>query len=495
MPFDALVAQPVSDTLEQAELLHNNGKLKAAMKLLEPYHASHPTDLNPAWIYAQTAFWAKRYGLSQELYELAIWYHPENLYLQLDYAKMLVDIGKYEKAMPYLQNFLVYYQGNTEVQLALAKMDFWKGKYKEAENNASELVTANPENQEAISLLDEIRLAKSPWIGIAGSYFTDNQPLQTISPLLESSIWLHPLSTLRFSVRTPFFSQGGTYTNALWIQAGNSAFIWKGNWRITADIGVLKYPYKNTTTWTGNLELVKRSFRHLVISAQAERKPYFYTGSSIDTVINENHLAAAISWDNFNSWNGQASFNLDYFLADKNKIYSFAAWGFAPPIKASVFDFRLGYGFNYSTADENRFVPDGKKADIIANYDSTVGIKGIYYPYFTPDDQVIHSALVAVGIHPVKGFDIGISGNLGFYATAQIPNFYLDTNSFGEDVIKKDFSKERYFPFTISAFAAVQLSKKITLRADYRYNSTYFWAEHYAGLQLKILLWNAKKRK
>ncbi|MFH1937409.1 MAG: hypothetical protein ABIK52_07600, partial [Bacteroidota bacterium] len=147
MPRNTLVAQPVFDTLEQAKQLRDNGKLKAAMKLLEPYHADHPTDLNSSWIYAQTAFWNKRYGLSQELYELTIWYHPENLYLQLDYAKMLVDIGKYEKAMPYLQNFLVYYPGNTEVQLSLAKMDFWKGKYKEAENNASVLVTANPEHQ------------------------------------------------------------------------------------------------------------------------------------------------------------------------------------------------------------------------------------------------------------------------------------------------------------------------------------------------------------
>ncbi|MFH1296786.1 MAG: tetratricopeptide repeat protein, partial [Bacteroidota bacterium] len=413
----------------------------------------------------------------------------------LDYAKMLVDIGKYEKAMPYLQNFLVYYQGNTEVQLALAKMDFWKGKYKKAENNASELMTADPANTEAASLRDEILMAKSPWIGMTGSYYTDNQPLQTISPVLESSIWLHPLSTLRFSVRSPFFSQGGTYTNALWVQAGNSAFIWKGNWKITTDVGVLKYPYKNTTTWTGNLELEKRSFRYLIISAQAERKPYFYTVSSIDTVINENHLAAAISWDNFNSWNGQASFNLDYFLADKNAVYAFSIWGFAPPLKASVFDFRLGYGFSYSTADENHFEPVGKKADIIANYDSTIGIKGIYYPYFTPDRQSIHSVLVAIGIHPVKGFDIGASGNLGFFATAKIPYFYLDTNGAGGYVIKKDFSKKRYFPFTVSAFASVQLSKKISLRADYRYNSTYFYTEHYVGLQLKIHLWNAKKRK
>ena len=499
-PWNPLVAQPVIDTLEQVKALRDQGNLKAALKLLEPYNAAHPKDLNSSWLYAQTAYWSKHNKLSQEVYESAIGYNPENLYLQVDYANMLVNIGKYDKAMPYLENFLIYYPGNTQVELTLAKVAFWKGNYKEAMMKTEELVKrdsgiSDQKTREAISLLDEILLAKSPWIGITGSYYTDNQPLQTISPVLESNIWLHPLSTLRFSVRSPFFSQGDTITNALWLQAGNDMFISYGNWNVITDVGFLKYPYKNTTTWTANFELKKRSYRHLVTIFQAERKPYFSTGSSIDTVILEYHVAETVSWDNFDSWNGQISYNWDYFLTDYNSIYAFGAWGLAPPIKVSVFDFRLGYGFSYSTSNKNNFVYEGNKAEIIANYDPDVGIKGIYYPYFTPKQQMINSALLSIGIHPAKGFDIGITGNVGFYATAQIPYFYPDTNGAGGYVIKKDFSKERYIPYTISAFASVQLSKKVSIRADYRYNSTFFYTEHYAGLKLKIHLWNAKKRK
>ncbi len=488
-------AQSVQDTIERAKQLRDKGNLCKALKLLGPYHAVHPDDLNSAWIYAQISYWAGRYKKSQSLYEQAIHLHPGNLYIQLDYAKMLVDIGKYAKAQPYLQNYLNYDSTNVQAQLAMAKMSFWKGHYREAASRAEALIKVAPDDQASSNLLDEITLARSPWLGLNASYYTDNQPLQTISPVIESGISLHALSTLRFRIRTPVFYQNGTFTNALWLQAGNSMFIWKGRWRINADAGILKYPYKNTIAWTGSLGVEKTSFHHLVVAAKVERKPYFSTGSSVDTVINENYVAAAIGWDNMNSWNGKVSFNLDYFLADKNSIYSFTAWGLAPPIKASVFDFRLGYGFGYSTTDENRFEPVGKKADIIANYDSTIGIKGIYYPYFTPDDQAIHSALISIGVHPVKGFDIGISGNLGVYATAQIPYFYLDTNSFGSIVIKKGFSKERYFPFTVSAFAAIQLSKKISLRADYSYNSTYFYTSHYVGLQLKVHIWRKTKRK
>ena len=342
----------------------------------------------------------------------------------------------------------------------------------------------------AQQVTDTISEAK---ISFSTSYFSDNQPLQTISPMLESEIFLHPYSTLRFSVKTPLFSQGGTYTNAIWVQAGNSAFIWQGNWKVVMDVGVLKYPYKNTTTWTANFEIGKRSYRHLVTLFQAERRPYFNTGSSIDTVINEYHVAETVAWDNFNSWNGQISYNWDYFLTDFNSIYAFAAWGLTPPLKLSVFDLRLGYGFSYSSSSKNNFMPNESLADIIANYDPDTDIKGIFYPYFTPKRQMINSLLVNIDIHPLKGFDLGVSGSLGVYSTAQIPYFYLDTTSTGSIVIVKEFTKKSYLPFTISAFAAAQLSKKISLKADYRYNSTYFYNEHYVGLQLLVHIWNRKK--
>lgn len=496
-PWNPLVAQPVNDTLEQAKTLRDQGNLKAALKLLEPYHAAHPTDLNAGWLYAQTAYLAKQYKLARKIYDLTIYYHPENLYLQVDYANMLVSIGKFKDALPYLENFLIDYPDNIPVQRTLARINYYKGKYKEAYAGISALQERDPTDRETNSLLDEIQTAKAPWIGITGNYFSDNQPLQTISPILASQIWLHPLSTLRFSVRAPLFSQGGTYTNALWVQAGNDLFIRYGNWNVVTDIGFLMYPYKNTTTWTANFEVKKRSYRHLVTIFQAERKPYFYTGSSIDTVINEYHVAETIRWDNYNSWSGEISYNWDYFLTDYNSTYAIAGWGLTPPLKASVFDFRLGYGISYSTSNKNNFVPKASLPDIIVNYDSAVGIEGIYYPYFTPKQQLVNSALLSIGIHPVKGFDIGISGNVGFFAKAQIPYYYLRKDAVTGNIVLSDreFTSKRYFPYTFSAFISWQLSKKVSLRADYRYNSTYFYNEHYVGLNLMIHIWNEQKRK
>lgn len=495
-PLSPLAPLPAPDTLDMAKGLRDAGKLKASLTMLEAYFNAHPTDLNAGWVYAQTAYWAKRFDLSRKIYDLTIWYHPENLYLQADYANMLVSIGKQQEAVPYLEHFLEYYPDNLDVQRTLARISYYNGEYKEAWKQLSAVEKRSPGDPQTKTLMDEILLAKSPWIRFSGVYYDDSQPLQSIAPVIESNLWLHPLSTLRFSLQTPFFSTGSSWNNALWFQAGNSFFISKGNWTITADAGVLKYPYKNTVTWTGNLELQKRSARHLLTTLQAERKPYFATSSSVDTVINETRVAAAIAWDNYNSWNGEVSFNLDHFEADRNNVYSVAAWGLTPPLNAWIFDFRLGYGFSYSTADENRFEPDGNPQQIIARYDPSVGIEGIYNPYFTPNQQLVNSAILNIGIHPVKGFDLGVSGNVGFFAKAQIPYFYLDTNTVGGGYsIIKDFAGQRYVPYTISAFAVVKLSRQLSLRADYNFNSTYYYTSSSAGLQLTVHLGNGKKRK
>lgn len=486
------VARPGPDTLDIAKRLRSEGKLNQALKILAPYHQAHPTDLNPAWILAQTAFWAKRYGLARETYELAIWYHPENLYLQVDYANMLVDLGKYEMAELYLENFLKYFPGNSDVLRTLAKIQFWRGNYRQAENMIGAVDSASPE----ISPLQrDILLAKSPAIGLSCSYFTDDQPLNTIYPLLESEVWLHPLATLHLRAGFPFFSTSGGHSGALWISMGDRARISRGNWQIDLEGGLIRFPSGNATSWTGRLSLEKKSFRHLVTSFLVERKPYFSTAGSVDTTILEYHLAASAGWNDENTWNGQVSLNLDRFPAGRNTVHNLGAWLFAPPLKLHIFDFRFGYGFSYASSLVNFFVPDGTLAEIIASYDPSSGVKGIYYPYFTPDDQYINSALLNIGIHPSGWLDLGIGGNLGFYATAEIPYLYLDTNGNGALIIKKGYSRETFFPFTLNASALFRLSDRISFRAEYSFSRTWFYSQHAAGLHLAIHLWNEKRRK
>jgi len=488
IPLPNLRAQVPGDSLELAKTLRTEGKLEEALRILKQVHNAHPTDLNATWLYAQTAYWNKQISLSRALYESAVTQNPDRYDLQLDYARMLFGSGFPALAESYFMACRVAYPNDVEIELTLAQLALWKGAYQQSLDQARRILERDPDNKEAASLLRQASLAKAPIISFAGSYYTDNQPLETINPLLESMIWLDPLSTLRFSLRTPLFSPGNGWKNALWLQAGNQAFWWRGNWKLTTDAGILMYPYKNTITWTGNLELEKKSFRHLVFRIQAERKPYFSTGSSIDTVVNEYNANAEIGWDDYNSWNGKLSISLDHFIADGNTLYSIGGWGVTPPLKTWVFDFRLGYGISYSTSRENRYVAKENLNDILSGYNTETGIEGIYYPYFTPNHQWVNSAILSIGIHPARSLDLGVTGNLGFYATADIPYLYLDTVNTGGYQVVRDFSLERYIPYTISAFINWKLSDHVTIRFDYIYGSTYFYTNQQLMLKLQFSL-------
>jgi hypothetical protein len=164
----------------------------------------------------------------------------------------------------------------------------------------------------------------------------------------------------------------------------------------------------------------------------------------------------------------------------------------SPPLKVSVFDFRIGYGFNYSTSKESRYVSTKPINEIKANWD-TVKVSGIYNPYFTPEKQTVHSVILSITIHPVKTLDIGFKGNIGVYSTASNPFLYKD--SIAPVKVARGFSILRFYPIDASAFIALQITPAVNLKADYGYQHNNFYTNQYAGLSLTIILQNEKKRK
>jgi hypothetical protein len=140
----------------------------------------------------------------------------------------------------------------------------------------------------------------------------------------------------------------------------------------------------------------------------------------------------------------------------------------------------------------DEFVSQQSLAQIIANYNTTQAITGVYDPYFTPQQQQVHSALVSLEIHPARVLNIGLNANVGFYAVTQTPYLYLENNESGTTFIDRGFVRERYVPYELSGFVSWQVSKKVSLQANYAYQSTYFFNSNYASLSCKISFWNEK---
>ena len=484
-----------TDTLEMVRRLRNQGKSRSAFSLMKSYYPDHPDDFNTNWLYAQSAYYAHHIKKSKALYDRAITLSPQNLYLQLDYAKKLVNITEYEKAKKLLTKYLAYDSTNSQAITSLARISFWQGDYSKALSELYKIQPAEIQNKEVMAFIQDIQIAKSPWISLKEGYLTDDQPLQSFTSQLEGGIYLHPLSSLHFSMRVPVFITGDKTSQAFWFQGGNRSVLGKAKMDIEADLGLLKFPVKNSIDWTGNLEIDKIFLRHMVISVQAGRIPYFYTLSSIDTMVIDNHGSFKLGWNDLKSWNGEASFDIHQYPVDNNYLFGFSAWVFAPPVKFSFFELRFGYGFNYSTTQKNHFVPEKSLVEILKNYDPSAQINGIYNPYFTPKDQSIHSILAGISISPGKIVNFTINGNFGIYSTAQIPYFFLDNNAQSTLEIMNDFVKKRYIPVQLNAVASIPASKTVRIKVEYSYNKTYYFNSHYAGIGMTINFWNGRKTK
>ncbi len=483
-----------ADTLNKVKQLKTSGSIKQAFALLKSYYKNHSADFNTTWLYAQTAYTNNRFKLSKKLYQKAAEAQPANYYLKLDYASTLVNIADFKQAKPILAAYKSYDSTNTKLLVDLAKIDLAQGNYNGAQKEANTVLTKEPGNTDALAVLDQLNFAKASWVKVKANYNIDSQPLQTITPALEAGIYLHPAATLKLNLQTPVFINNGILKNAQWFQVGDQSAFHKAGFQLAFDAGIIKQPFENKISWTVNLELKQLLLKHLVLQAEAERKPYYYTISSLDTLVMVNRFSAYAEWNDLNSWNGRIAFEFNQFN-DKNYTLGGNAWVFTPPLKVSVLEARIGYAYSFNTAKNNRFVPEKTLAQILNPYDATAAITGVYDPYFTPNNMQVHAALISITIHPVKIFDIGFNANVGFYANTLNPYFYLNKDANNNTYIAKDYSKEKFTPMEFSAYALVRITKKISLKADYTYRKTYFYTSNSAGLGLKINFRNEQKGK
>jgi tetratricopeptide (TPR) repeat protein len=482
----------LTDTLSVVKQLNEKGKYKKAEKLLTPYYKRHPGNLNAQWIYAQTTYLAGHFKKSTAAYEDAIAWHPENYTLRLDYAKKLTDLGEFDKAVLIFNLYLTYDSDASDAHEGLAKIAYWETNYETALNETDKVLKMQPNNASVSDLRNDIMVAKSPWLKIDLGGYQDDQPMQRISPSVESGFMVDPLANLYFGLNAPVFLIDKKTYIAPWIFAGDKMIFARAGSELNINAGIIELP-TSKFSGTGDLQLHKTFAKHLVLSVQAAHQPYLNTRSNMDNPIMQLHYSFATEWNDPKSWQGRASFDVNHFYTEGNFIYTASAWVMTPPLVLSVFDFRAGYGYNYSTSKESRFVSTKSVSEIVADWETDTEIPGVYNPYFTPNQQSVHSAILAIVIHPVKSFSFGGKVNAGFYSKTDNPYLYLDKDAEENIVIERGFSRMFFHPVEANAYINARLCPTTNIKLEYIFMRTNFYTSNYVGLTINISFCNEKK--
>ncbi|MCK9220325.1 MAG: tetratricopeptide repeat protein [Bacteroidales bacterium] len=479
-----------TDSLTISRNLLQQGKFHGAYKIIKSYSKDHPDDFNSTWLYAYTSYFVRHFHKSDQLYQKAMKADPDNYYLKLDYARMLVNVGSYNKARPILQSYLSYDSLDGVALVTRARLNYDEADYKNALIDLNKIPSKSNEFQYVGLVKQEINIARAPWILTRVGYSTDDQPLQGFYPEIRAGWSLHPLATMDLSLQVPVFLWDSSSSTGFWGQAGNTMFFAKPRIVFSVHLGILKFPKEKFITWTGDFALQKSFLRNIEMAFKAERSPYFSTISSIDSCVIENHFSFTLGLTDINSWHGKMNVEIRNYPIDQNNIFSLNGWVLAPPVKFSVIELRFGLGYNYSTSQKNNFVAKKGLPEILSDYNPATQIEGIYNPYFTPNDQSVGSFIAAFAIHLTKNINFDVNMNLGIISFAMIPYLYLDRNSSGDLYIARDFVGENYFPAEMTASLGFKLTPTIRLQADYNFSNTYYFIRHNIGLGLKLNLTN-----
>ncbi|MDB5153654.1 MAG: hypothetical protein JWR54_2405 [Mucilaginibacter sp.] len=469
-----------TDTIELARKFGYSKNYQKAVSLLKQFEINHPKDINAVRLHGQILYWMKDFDTALSLYESALKINP-NPYVQLDYGRMLFELNHLQNAKEVLEDYLKTNPLDVEALNSQGTIAYWQGEPKLARKYFQKVLDQYPKNDWALKYTDEINEAILPYLKISGAYASDSQPLSSVTGNIESGWYQSNLLAPKFIAQIQDFTASGNQTELYSFQGSNKFSFAGGKFAATITAGAYKSPADNSTSWTGKLELDQKLSSSFSISAFADRKPYFYTLSSLQQAVTENTYGIALALNKPESWMGWAGYNQQQFM-DNNVIQSYGAWLLTPPLKLSDLSFYIGYAANYSNANKDQYIATSTVNQVLL----TNNFNGIYMPYFTPKNQLETSVLASISFKPSSSFKFSVNSRIGVYTTADKPYFYLNYSASNQLIIQKDFYSQKYVPVEINGKLNYDISQKTSLEVGYTYLKTFFYNSNIARLGLNF---------
>lgn len=475
----------VTQTIAQSRQLLDEQKFREAAAILEAFENQYPGDIWIERLYAQTLFWMHDYEESTRIYERALAFHPNDMNLIYEYAIMLFDYGKYEKAKTLLLEYTRQVDEAADAELILGKIFYYQGQFRDAYPHLKKAAAFYPQDIGIGALYDEVSRIIRPQLLVGGLARFDQQPMQTYGPLLELNWYRSDLLNMGLKGSLLNYADVPVPNLITSLQLTNSMQFRRQGLSINMAAGGIYSNADNGLDWNGYVEVIKKFKRPLQIDVKAERTNYEYTISSIDSLLMISKYGLKLAVGKEDGWNGEGGAQSQLF-PDDNYVNSYYLWLLSKPLKFSTFHLSFGYAFSYMDAKEDRFEPTKTAAQIIDDGSETVD--GIYNPYYTPVHQFNNSLLAHLKLQLGPESAFYGHASVGVFSSTDAPYYYLDYNNGNKLVLKKGFSTEKYIPLDLGISFHSFLSKTIEIKVSYTYLSTYYFISHHINLGLRFYL-------
>ncbi|HEX6915791.1 MAG TPA: tetratricopeptide repeat protein [Chitinophagaceae bacterium] len=475
----AVQASPADtdDTLQMARELAWKKQFTAAARLLDVYNRHHHQP-EALLLHAQVLYWNEETGGAEEIYQRAIQLFPAWYPLQSEYASMLFELGRYREAKTMLQRVVDKDQMNTKARFQLAQLNYWQNNTNVARRLLNTILETDPGYQGAASLLRQIEQYNLPALSAAFDYQSDDQPLKAgrtalVYTAAVSSLW-SPLLSLSYSGVDVNARTGKFYG----VEAGNVFTLNYGKTRLKLQAGVCG-PRDTAVFVTGGMELKQRVSQIFSADAFLRQEVYQHTAASIVHPFVYQLAGVAVNFNRGDKWLGRAGYETRFFK-DDDQLQSAYAWMLAPVLSGDELMLQAGYAFYFADSRSNRFIP--KTAVTPANIDHEVA--GHYDPYFTPQNQSVHMAMISARVHAGAALQFFLKASYGFSAAVDNTALIVQQPVNGEASVTAYYYRHRYHPVEAETGFSWRPAGRFSILADYSYHSLFFYKRHEASLQL-----------
>lgn len=437
-----------------------------AVDFLEKHYEKLSNNLIINWLFAH-AFWLNGdKKQADNKFQKAISLAPENKELQMDYTRFLYGLGKIDKATKVMNNFMGKNSKNAEVLLMQANISFWKRDIKNACKKIARIKEFYPNTEITKSLENEITNATATYIQTNFEFQTDSQPLEYFANHIITGKYISRFLSPKLEVSKYNFSP--QKEGALTLKLNNQFYFDKLKLAAKFTVGAYLND-SDETDWIGGLSFTKNLFKNASLNFGYTKNALLSTISSTTFNLTQQDLFGVLDYNN-----KYIILNLAYnhkFFEDKNVITSISTWMVSQPVKIKKIGFQLGYGYSYTDSENILFVSDNQGS-------------GIYYPYFTPKNQEIHSALLITSYQPTKKITLRAKLNYGIQATVQNP--YL-TEVAPSDFEIGGFYKADFNYIEINGSIGYNVWKNFSVNANYVFQETFFYTRDNYNLGLNFI--------
>jgi Tfp pilus assembly protein PilF len=476
---------PTRNDVGEAQRLRDAGSLGAAAALLRAHLEQWPDDGDAARMLAQTLYWMKDISAARRAYETALSRHPEDTALILQYARMLAETGERERAREMALPLENLPATRASAHALLGTIAYWDGDLTLARRLLTEALGESPDQQDARRQLDEILAAAAPWVRVSSSFRHDDQPLNRAAVGIDARWFATPLVPLTVHVEPAgYWSDGSGMQKVALADVTIASYFPSARLETELAVGTVYRSYGGQATdWQGHAVVGVRLTPAVTLRARVEQAPYFSTVASLSTPVMTKSFSGSLSLNSLRGWLGEASVGRQRF-PDGNFVTSAYAWLLAPIVHRDGGDFQLGYAFASNTSDDSRFVL-ANTMQLFPPGNPRFSTAGVYAPYYTPKNQLTHSAAGSLVVHVSKTTTFRLGGAYAVRATEDSPTLVVSNGQVVRAFFERSFTPwngRGALEFTLSPTLSVALTTELGRTAFYSWAAAGIQVTHRFGV-------------